>query len=572
MKPRTISLLSLFLCGLTPLPATTYHIDSDTGNDLWDGLTPGTAWQSLAKVNAQVFQPGDQVLLKRGSQWTGQLAPQGSGTAEAPILMDAYGDGALPKIDGGGIAAAAVLLYNIEYWEVSNLEITNPAASDSINRIGIRVYHDTGTVARHIHLKDLWVHHVRGSNDFNTGKSSGGIQINAGGTFLHYDDVLIQDCLVHDVSRVGITVNGAASNDTAPPTGYGTNIIMRGNHIYNTGGDGSIIRYCDYPLIEHNVVHDFPAAGGAASYVVGLWCRSTRHALFQYNEVYNAKTSNDGQGYDADIWAEDTVFQFNYSHNNQGGFMLIMGEGSRRSIRTIVRYNLSVNDRGSIFLFSLGTTPEILIHNNTFYIGAGLNTTILNRNRSDTAGSKITFYNNLIYNLGSGGYSSFTSLVSDYNCYFGNHPASEPVEPNKITADPQLVAPGSGGLGIDTLAGYRLHPVSPLINAGAAIADPGPSDFWGNFLDDGRLDIGAHEFPPVPVVTGMQFAASSATLHFTTTVNRLYTLERSETLAEGDWLQVDGPVAGTGGEHSLDDSPAEAPSRRFYRICSDVLP
>jgi hypothetical protein len=498
------------------------------------------------------------------------LAPQGSGVDGAPIILDAYGEGDLPHINGNGIAAAAVLLYNIEYWEVQNLEISNPAATDSINRIGIRVYHDTGTVARHIYLRDLWVHDVRGSNDFNTGKSSGGIQLNAGGTFQLYDDVRIENCLVHDVSRVGITVNGAASNDTAPPEGYGTNIVMRGNHIYNTGGDGSIIRFCDYPLIEYNVVHDFPTAGGGASYTVGLWCRSTRHALFQYNEVYNAKTSNDGQGYDADIWAEDTVFQFNYSHNNQGGFMLIMGEGSRRSIRTIVRYNISVNDRGNIFMFSLGTTPEIRIYNNTFYIGPGLSTGILNRNRGDTAGSKIYFHNNIIYNLGSGGYNSFASLVSDFNCYYGNHPASEPVEANKLTVDPQLVSPGSGGLGIATLAGYKLLPTSPMINSGMNLADPGDADFWGNALADEQLDRGAHEFPPEAIITQMQYATSSASFDFTTTVNRSYALERSLSLTTGSWQQIGDAIPGTGSVESLDDPDSDNEDRRFYRIRSDV--
>ncbi|MFB8041446.1 right-handed parallel beta-helix repeat-containing protein, partial [Streptomyces hydrogenans] len=48
-------------------------------------------WKTLAAANAHVFQPGDQLLLKRGATCNGTLKPQGSGTATAPITLAGYG-------------------------------------------------------------------------------------------------------------------------------------------------------------------------------------------------------------------------------------------------------------------------------------------------------------------------------------------------------------------------------------------------------------------------------------------------------------------------------------------------
>jgi autotransporter-associated beta strand protein len=66
-------LISICCLGLVILSshAATYHLDSASGNDTADGLTPATAWRSLAKANSVVYQPGDSLLLKSGGgTWT----------------------------------------------------------------------------------------------------------------------------------------------------------------------------------------------------------------------------------------------------------------------------------------------------------------------------------------------------------------------------------------------------------------------------------------------------------------------------------------------------------------------
>ena len=83
------------------LAATTYYIDASTGKDANSGTNPALAWSSLSNVNQHKFSPGDQILFHAGQSWTGTLTPHGNGTADLPITISSYGDGAKPLIQGG---------------------------------------------------------------------------------------------------------------------------------------------------------------------------------------------------------------------------------------------------------------------------------------------------------------------------------------------------------------------------------------------------------------------------------------------------------------------------------------
>jgi hypothetical protein len=78
----------------------TYYVDATGGNDAWPG-TESQPWQTIAKVNGEVFNAGDYILFKRGETWVGtRLLVSWSGIVDNPITFGAYGDGALPIIDG----------------------------------------------------------------------------------------------------------------------------------------------------------------------------------------------------------------------------------------------------------------------------------------------------------------------------------------------------------------------------------------------------------------------------------------------------------------------------------------
>lgn len=74
----------------------TYHIDPAGGDDANDGLTPSRPFKTYL---AREFAGADTVLFKRGSVIRDVLHTR-NGTAGAPILYGAYGDGAKPAFLG----------------------------------------------------------------------------------------------------------------------------------------------------------------------------------------------------------------------------------------------------------------------------------------------------------------------------------------------------------------------------------------------------------------------------------------------------------------------------------------
>src|SRR3954468_3220802 len=106
------------ILGLLAGPAlgATYYVDSTAGDDAADGRAADRAWRTLEAVNARTYAGGDAVLLKAGTTYAGRLEAKGSGAAGTPIVVDMYGVGPMPRIDGGGKTPEAVLLRGVEFW------------------------------------------------------------------------------------------------------------------------------------------------------------------------------------------------------------------------------------------------------------------------------------------------------------------------------------------------------------------------------------------------------------------------------------------------------------------------
>src|SRR5690554_1445367 len=58
--------------------ATVYYVSS-SGNDANPGTSEALPWKTLAKVNNFTPSPGDQILFKRGDQWSGNISVKASG-------------------------------------------------------------------------------------------------------------------------------------------------------------------------------------------------------------------------------------------------------------------------------------------------------------------------------------------------------------------------------------------------------------------------------------------------------------------------------------------------------------
>jgi len=86
--------------------ATVYYVDAEAGSDANAGTGEDAPLRTLAEAATLPLQPGDSVLLRRGSVFREGLAVVRSGTEEAPIEFGAYGEGDAPILDGADEVAA----------------------------------------------------------------------------------------------------------------------------------------------------------------------------------------------------------------------------------------------------------------------------------------------------------------------------------------------------------------------------------------------------------------------------------------------------------------------------------
>ena len=498
-----LKLAALLLLVASPAPAAIYHVDSIGGNDDNTGLSETAAWKSLAKVNALTFQPGDTLLFKAGGSWTGQLNPKGSGASNNPIVINQYGAGPKPLINGNGATGyGAVYLFNQQFWEINNLEVINDAAEGGDRRgIYLSASNFPGSIVRHLHVRDCYIHHIKGLVDQTSGaaKRTGGIileTIEDRQVPTRFDDVLIENCVIATVDNQGIALNNKVSVSDYPGTPAWearkfTRVVIRGNSISDVAKNAMIIRLTDETgLVEHNVCYDTAVRALTGNTIFSRSCRGT---VFQYNEGYLNRSSDfDGSLYDADLQSPGCIFQYSYSHDNNHGLYWQCTDAADTNV--IVRYNISRNDKGIIFCMNYDCASTY-VYNNTVFVPTHLSPRIIDERRSGT--KTYFFYNNLIYNLSpTASYRWFNgNRTFDFNLFFGHHPEGEPADPHKLTDDPLLVAPGSGAIGRATLAGYQLQPGSPCIDSGKTVPDNGGRDFWSNPVpSNSATDRGAHEW------------------------------------------------------------------------------
>jgi len=354
-----------------------YYLDSREGADTNDGLSPQTAWRTLEKAHRKRYAPGDRILFRRGGSWAGMFSPGGSGTADAPITLEPYGEGEAPMIDGAG-AQAAVRLDRVDHWVVRGLKCVNRAA-ERFPRSGILVMGRPEGVTGGIRIEGCEVTDVMGENRrgmpfYRSMYWNSGIYV----TFPyrctpdnHLDNIVIENNHVHDVLTSGIRIN---QDEDVKNDIHHTHVVVRGNRVERTGTDAIIVANCDAPLIEYNRCYDAGALGNPEdTYVIaGLWVCATKDALIQYNEVARTRLfANDGTAFDTD-WgvAGVTTFRYNYTHENEGGFWLDCTAFHRNpDCRGTHLYgNVSINDRRC--LVQADTGVDTLFHDNVFYSDA----------------------------------------------------------------------------------------------------------------------------------------------------------------------------------------------------------
>jgi hypothetical protein len=538
---------------------TTYYVSTLSGSNGNSGTSSTSPWYDFTNVNVHTFQPGDRILLERGSHWSATiLSPLGSGSATSPIVIDSYGTGtARPRIDAAGYqsnlngasqavvndptyypnfayGSGAVTLFNQQYWEISDLELTNTASGtfDPTNKAnnfsGVRVWARNAGTLNHIYVRANYIHDVTGevsySGDRAEGKRTGGIVVytwdyNTDGQQTRFNDLRIENNFIANVSMEGIClqqasktnlsfVNRTGYNDGSPWIPY-THLMVDGNLVnnYNDANSSDAIQLIGAQFA--NVYNNLVVGGGT----VGIEADYTDQVTIDRNEVagvtqhYVNGGGQDHAGIDGDVQSSNLVIERNYTHDNGEGIIL---DAFSFGYNDVIRYNLIANNdvgnEGSGATAIPGDqlrvaaeTGNAFIYNNTIY-DKGTTLPIMAFNSPTTSGDFPTYYiENNLFDGGKAswpGVSTFNPAYSN-NSYYGN--GAKPLgDVFARTSNPLLVSPGAtdygttpGGLPYSA-QGYRLSLSSPVRNAGripsltamqALIPPPARDLYFGSATD-----------------------------------------------------------------------------------------
>ena len=525
-----------------------YYIDPENGSYYNTGHSPSQAWESIDRILERSWKAGDTILIKRGTVYNGSLTLRGSGSAEAPIVLGSYGDESLPlpEIAGGG-NYEAILIRNVQYWELQDLRITNKGEAPRPKIAGIRIEADNieGGVMNHIHIRRCEIADVYGTKTHhNEGGGSGIFYYNVigGSNPSSFHDLVVEDCRLTDCQRDGLT--GYLSTGDRSLRKANTGFVFRRNVFEGIPGDQIIVNGCDDALVEYNVVRNCAPGDFADESVpnrmeaaAALWCIHSDGTVFRYNTVQDHKATWDGQAFDVDQNCRNTLFEYNISYNNTGGWLMLCPSDvafDRNFVSqegTVVRYNVSINDGTRDYVKGNGQTLSSTIdvvgrvggchfYNNTIIKTRSAathadNTAVTFDSYTNIEGS-LVFTNNIFYNttgtanpfvkVGTGEFIDDRGLILRNNCICGYRegtiPGTGDHNVGTILSDPKFVRlveefTADNDL-IDKeqiLAGLQLAAGSPCIGAGAGIADepvfPLTTDFWGERIGNAR-NIGAY--------------------------------------------------------------------------------
>jgi hypothetical protein len=400
MKSTALA-LALF-CGGTS--AATLHVDCSSTADAVGAQSPRGSPQNpidnLDELNAIRLKAGTHVLFKRGAICHGSFKPAAgsSGTADAPIVVDAYGDkgasrpviaagckeatpdptqsltesrktrtgisnyASLCKADAAAPNRAAIHLHNVQYWEINSLELTNDALTSGA-RVGLLVQLEDYGTGNHYRVNNVYVHHVRGQLKDAPGsqesyKATGGIlfavtrdaeAVGHKQKRTHFNDVVVENSEIYHVDSIGLSnrsawqcrLKGAPCGDYPPYKGHAD--YMKDPQTQAT---------TDYfpstgIVFRNNKIHD--VAGD------GIIVRTATSPLVESNLVYDIWMR--APGYSAGVWAINTdgaVFRYNEVHSVR--LAIVDGDGMAFDADMGARHsrfhgNYSHDNAGGLMLF-----------------------------------------------------------------------------------------------------------------------------------------------------------------------------------------------------------------------------
>ena len=501
--------------------AATYYIDAEDGNDSNSGLSEGDAWKTITKptvlAGMGTFLPGDNILFKRGQTHTNNtgLYLDDSGTALDPIVVGAYGSGAVPILNTN--QQTIYITTSRSYITIQDLELQS---NNSIYGVEISNGTHTNITLQNIKTNDVVIiNSAATTNGLSILESEldsiehGGISNNdtfEGITLAssYYYGILFNGSqppnnlslnnISINVSGTGILFNNGLNNSTL------TNITTTGTNQANSAGieihNGSNVtitgatttNYTNGVLLSGTVKHNIDIEGlYSADNGTGLKVNTNSTSSITVSD--SVLENNNASGVLVDSTG-NTIYLNNITTKNNGSNGIIIQQANTT---TLNNSNIDgVSNLGNMtMLNNIINTPNSRIP--VYFMGTATGTIAHNTINSDSntygvnvsLGAHATIYNNLV--------TSYSTTGIFFSDLFGQGGVTE--SHNLIYSDTGSPTAGftpspSTIIGVDPKlnSDFSLQSGSPAIDAGMVIAGH-TADFLGNPIL-GLPDIGAFEW------------------------------------------------------------------------------
>jgi hypothetical protein len=541
----------LFLLLAPQAWAATYYVDATNGSDSRTGLSEITAWKSIAKVNSSRFQPGDQILFKRGKVWREQLTIPSSGASGRPITFGAYGVGNSPTINGSDVVSgwsvyrgttfkASGLTFQANQVFMDSTRLTKGPSPDTLNNQEwcwasgvLYLRNDTGNPSGIGKLIEASQRDYCVLVDYPGAKN-----------FIVIDGLLIEKANSIGIfvasALIGFTISNSITQfcyfDGFKATGNPgqNNGFITGNIIRLNGRSGiNITGMADSWIIDGNKCSDNCQVNDAQHDFCGgvyIWGDNSKapnlitNMVVQYNEIYRngitSPTENRGTG----IWLDDcgvgNIVRYNSVYSNNSNGIFLEATSNARVYYNLVYANNGATQWTCAGIYIKGNDGRLasnnFVSNNTVYnnwAGIGVQTFGENsRVANNLVINNISVGNvkNLYADLGGDNDGIYGSgNVYQHNCfgperagfikwgkadysYYAQWESACGGPTYSIKADPQFVNTST--------TDFHLLSSSPCIRAGANVGLK--NDFWGSPLPVGQdPDVGAAQFEdgkPIP--------------------------------------------------------------------------
>lgn len=428
--------------GIVDERQTKYYVNASVGLDSNSGNSSEAPYRSLYTLRYAQLKAGDTIFLARGVTHHGSIVLKNvSGTADRPIVITAYGDGEdYAHIDAKG-NLAGIYMENCSHIRISGLRITADGAGNMSDtearaaqiRCGIMyVPKAAGTYSdltiEDVLIEDIYFHeqgYVRDNTDQNEEGYGYGIRMTADNANYALDGITIRNCQIRRVSRIGVLIGGMVGSRCV------SNIEIDNLDSDNTGGPGIQISHAQKIHIHHSKINKSGSEDDSRNFCrgSGFWCFNTDRVLFEYNRMTNANGHADSAGAHIDYNCNNVIYQYNFSANNWGGFIEVLGN----NYNCCYRYNVSVNDgqrkkggvnqAGHTLWLSKYSGLKIgpfdtYIYNNTIYVDADKQSFVAMESTADG----VYIANNIFHVMGQGtdAVERTSNTIMEHNLFYSS--------------------------------------------------------------------------------------------------------------------------------------------------------